>query len=148
VRGGDRTIWLAEDGLWVTVLEKPSSPQPPSPNLGEGEAILPSPKFGRGAGGEGQIHKGVNLRFTFPGANPHPRLEPFNCLDTHVSYFFGNDPEQWHADVPVWDEATGQGNNLKYRVVGFGRVQITDYRLPGQNRISAIFWGATTCPDQ
>lgn len=50
--------------------------------------------------------------------------------------------------VPVWDEATGQGNNLKYRVVGFARVQIADYRLPGQNRISAVFWGATTCPDQ
>jgi hypothetical protein len=23
VRGGDRTVWLAEDAIWVTVLEKP-----------------------------------------------------------------------------------------------------------------------------
>lgn len=123
-RGGDRTIWLAEDGLWVTVLEKPSSPQPPSPNLREGEAILPSPKFGREAGGEGQTHKGVNLRLIFPGANPHPRL------DTHVSYFFGNDPEQWHADVPVWGgvryvdlypgvdlEITGDGGRWTWQLV-------------------------------
>jgi PKD repeat protein len=28
--------------------------------------------------------------------------------------------------VPVWDEASGQGNNLKYHVVGFARVQVTD----------------------
>jgi hypothetical protein len=39
---------------------------------------------------------------TFPGANPHPRLEPFDRLDTVVSYFIGNDPDQWHPDVPVW----------------------------------------------
>jgi len=47
--------------------------------------------------------------------------------------------------VPVWDEATGQGNNLEYHVVGFARVQITDYRLPGQDRISAIYWGEAIC---
>jgi hypothetical protein len=33
VRGGLGTMWLAEDAIWVTVLEKSSSPQPPSPNL-------------------------------------------------------------------------------------------------------------------
>ncbi len=102
VRGGMGTMWLAEDAIWVTVLEKPSSPQPPSPNLGEGGDFLPSPKFGRGAGGEGQPRKGVNLRLTFPGANPHPRIEPFDRLDTVMSYFIGNDPDQWHPDVPVW----------------------------------------------
>ncbi len=49
--------------------------------------------------------------------------------------------------LPVWDVADGQGANLRYHVVGFARVQITDYRLPGQNRVSAIFWGMTTCPE-
>jgi len=102
VRGDLGTMWLAEDAIWVTVLEKPSSPQPPSPNLGEGGAFLPSPKFGRGAGGEDQPCKGVNLRLTFPGANPYPRIEPFDRLDTVVSYFIGNDPAKWHPDVPVW----------------------------------------------
>ncbi|MER3426346.1 MAG: hypothetical protein C4299_04200 [Thermoleophilia bacterium] len=45
---------------------------------------------------------GVHLRLRFEGANPHPRLEPFQRLETHVSYFLGNDPAKWHADVPVW----------------------------------------------
>ncbi|MGC9400797.1 MAG: vWA domain-containing protein [Anaerolineae bacterium] len=49
--------------------------------------------------------------------------------------------------VPVWGEAAGQGNNLEYQVVGFARVQITDYYLPGQNRISAIYRGSATCGD-
>ena len=44
----------------------------------------------------------VNLRLSFPGANPQPALEPFDRLDTHVSYFIGNDPAKWRADVPVW----------------------------------------------
>ena len=30
------------------------------------------------------------------------RIEPFDPADTTVSYFIGNDPEQWHADVPVY----------------------------------------------
>jgi PKD repeat protein len=49
--------------------------------------------------------------------------------------------------MPVWDTASGSGSDLKYHVAGFARVQITDYHLPGQNRISAIFWGSTTCPN-
>ncbi len=47
--------------------------------------------------------------------------------------------------VPVWDQATGQGSNLRYHIVGFAMIQITDYRLPSQNRISAIFWGYAAC---
>lgn len=50
--------------------------------------------------------------------------------------------------VPVWDTASGSGGNLKYHVVGFARIRITDYHLPGQNRISAVFWGMTTCAEQ
>jgi hypothetical protein len=29
VRGGDRTIWLTEDAIWVTALEPHPSPRPP-----------------------------------------------------------------------------------------------------------------------
>jgi hypothetical protein len=66
VRGSDRTLWLAEDAIWVTVA------------------------------------KAVNLRLSFVGANPHPRLEPFSRLDTRISYFIGDDPAEWHTDVPAW----------------------------------------------
>lgn len=47
--------------------------------------------------------------------------------------------------VPVWDFAQGQGSNATYHIVNFAVVRITDYRLPSQNRISAIFKGFTTC---
>jgi RHS repeat-associated protein len=47
--------------------------------------------------------------------------------------------------VPVWDVATGQGSGTSYRVAAFARVRLLDYRLPGQNRISARFLGEAVC---
>ena len=35
---------------------------------------------------------------------------------------------------------------LSYHVVGFARIQIVSYRLPGQNVISATFLGTAACP--
>lgn len=101
VRGSDRAIYLADDAIWVTVLERPRlSPDPrdgghPSPHSPIGFGV-------QGLGERGEGLRGVHLRLSFPGANPNPRLEPFNRLDTHVSYFVGNDPARWRSDVPVW----------------------------------------------
>jgi len=92
VCGADKTIWFTEDAIWVTVFEK--SPQP--------EEQLHPYKFDREARGEEQPRKGVNIKLSFPGSNPHPRIEPFNRLDTIVSYFISNDPAQWRANVPIW----------------------------------------------
>ncbi|MCH8745930.1 MAG: hypothetical protein IIB31_09840, partial [Chloroflexi bacterium] len=47
--------------------------------------------------------------------------------------------------VPVWDETTGRGNNTKYQVASFAKVQITDYQLSRENRISVIFQGSAEC---
>ncbi len=94
VRGDSVTLWLAEEGLWITMV-KPPTPRS-FPTLGGGG--LPAPWMGEGEGGGA----GVHLKLSFLGANPQPRLEPFHRLHTHVSYFSGNDPTRWHADVPVW----------------------------------------------
>jgi uncharacterized repeat protein (TIGR01451 family) len=47
--------------------------------------------------------------------------------------------------VPVWDQATGSGSNSRYRIVGFARIRLLDYRLPSQNRITARFLGSVSC---
>ncbi len=72
----------------------------------------------------------VNLKLSFPDANPHSRLEPFDLRDTVFNYYHGNDPAHWYADVPVWGgvryvdlypgvdlEITGQGNQFAWRLV-------------------------------
>jgi len=96
VQGSSRTIWLTEDALWVTVIEPLSPTLDFSPYSPGSEMRLER---------EDEPRRGVNLKLSFVGANPHPRIEPFSRLDTRVSYFTGNDPEQWYSDVPVWGGA-------------------------------------------
>ncbi|HSD83337.1 MAG TPA: VWA domain-containing protein, partial [Anaerolineae bacterium] len=49
--------------------------------------------------------------------------------------------------VPVWDLTQGNGSNTLYRAVNFARMRLTDYHLPGQNRLSARFLGYVSCSD-
>jgi uncharacterized repeat protein (TIGR01451 family) len=80
VRGADNRLWLTENAVWLTLRNQPE------PN----EVHPPSPG------------RGVHLRLSFAGSNAHPHIEPFDRLSTRVSYFIGNDPTEWYADVPVW----------------------------------------------
>lgn len=43
--------------------------------------------------------------------------------------------------VPVWDEVRGEGNNSAYHVASFARIQILDYQLPKENRMTVKFLG-------
>ena len=61
--------------------------------------LHPQPRIARS---EVESRKGVNVKLSFVGANPRPRLEPLHRLNTRVSYFVGSDADQWFADVPVW----------------------------------------------
>ncbi len=94
VRGSNGALYLADDALWFSLVERPRT------DASHGE-ILASPERSN-ASREVQPHKGVNLRLSFADANPHSRLEPFNRLETAVNSFAGNDPARWHSDVPVW----------------------------------------------
>jgi hypothetical protein len=49
-----------------------------------------------------ESRKTANIRLSFVGANPRPRLKPFGPLDTIVSYFIDNEPDQWRPGVPLW----------------------------------------------
>jgi len=91
VRGAEATLWLAEDAVWVV-----KSPHPSPVASGDTPSPLPPDE---GAGGQGE---GLALRLTFPGANPHPRLEPFHRLATVFNYYLGDDPDDWYTRVPVW----------------------------------------------
>jgi len=47
--------------------------------------------------------------------------------------------------VPVFDDMRASGNGAAYHVAGFAHVQLVDYSLPSQNRISILFLGAVDC---
>jgi len=119
VLGSDGIYWLAEDTLWLTVLA------------------------GSDAGTQTAMsRKGVNIRSSFVDANPHPHIEPFNRLDTRISYFIGSDPAQWHPDVPVWGgvryvglypnidlEITGESDQIVQRLVAHSGADPSAVRL-------------------
>ncbi len=84
VYGAHSTLFATNDALWFSAFGQPSATTADH----EQTATQPAP--------------GVALRIGFAGANPQAQIEPFNQQDSHVSYFLGDDPSEWHADVPVW----------------------------------------------
>ena len=77
--GATTTAWLAEDAIWITLFDSPAS--------SVAFAQVPA--------------RGVHLKLSFVGANPHPVLAPAGRQNTTVSYFRGSTPAQWQV-APVW----------------------------------------------
>jgi hypothetical protein len=130
VWGGGQTLWLAEDAIWIT-MQGQGEASPGDLAAGRAPAMDgPSPLEPALHGMPRPYAAGANIRISFPGANPQPVIEPFDRLDTHISYFIGADPDKWRADVPVWGgvryrglypgldlELTATGGRWSWRVV-------------------------------
>ncbi len=84
---GSTTLRLSGDALWFTIIDSPQI----DPRTENDSRQLEIP-----------ARQGVNLKLSFSDANPQPHLEPFNPLNTRVSYLTGRDPANWQTDVPVW----------------------------------------------
>jgi hypothetical protein len=134
VRGGNATIYLADDALWFNVLERPKG------SAGQRRHLV-DPRNVKARRAE-TPRRGVNLKLSFPGANPHPTIEPLNRLQTRVSYFIGNDRSKWHTNVPVWGgvrykdlypgidlEITSENGQLVQRLVARAGANLSAVRL-------------------
>jgi len=88
--GTNGSVFLTDNALWFTTYESSPAKDTTSKTPSAERLQAQGPR------------QGVALKVSFPNANPHPHLEPFARLDTHVSYFLGNDPTGWHANVPVY----------------------------------------------
>ena len=77
VGGNGGTLWLAKDAIWISLDSKIS-------------------------GKESSPSTGINIKLSFPGSNPNPRLEPINRLNTSLSYFGGKKETDSRVNVPVW----------------------------------------------
>ncbi len=136
------SLWLADDALWLTVLEPRAAETAQAPDRLSTPAQPEAPR------------RGVNIKLSFVGANPHPRLEPFNRLDMHVSYFTGSDASQWRADVPVWGgvryadlypgvdlELTGEAGQYRQRLVARPGADLSAVRLRAEGADSLALDG-------
>ena len=160
VRGADYDFWLADEALWITLLEA-APPQSSRPLL-----IPPNSGGGRIQGGrpplsaeerlatEGRTAaQGLNLKLSFVGANPQPEIEPFNLLETKMNYFLGNDPDKWRSNVPVWGgvrykniysgidlELTSENGHFVQRFVAHSRANLdkVQLRIEGAEEIELL----------
>ena len=98
-------IWLADDAIWVTILEDQAPQVDVRSPFWPQDSIY---RFDQAAGTHDPRPlpselRGTSLKLTFPGSNPHVRIEPIQHLATTLSYFIGNNPARWRPDVPVYD---------------------------------------------
>ncbi len=99
------TMWLAEDAIWITMLEQGQEEMGRLGTIPQGQVDkVADSRIGLSPGDREAAApgRGVSIKLSFIDANPHPRIEAFKRLDTTISYFYGNDPDQWQPDVPVW----------------------------------------------
>jgi len=58
------------------------------------------------------------LKASFVGANPNPTISGVDQMEYRCNYFIGNDPNEWHTDVPnykaIYFEEIYSGIDLKY----------------------------------
>ena len=94
--GAAGTMWLADDAIWITVLE-------PGEVRGQtDDALAPRSRSLSENLADPMLGTGVNIKLSFVGANPQARIETFDPVDTVISYFLGNNSDQWRPAVPVW----------------------------------------------
>jgi len=79
-RAGGATLWLTDEGMWLTLQE-------------------PSPRRGRNIPAGPLRH--LNLKIRFDGAQ-QGHLEPFGRVSTQVSYLLGSDRNRWRSNVAAW----------------------------------------------
>ncbi|MDH3892262.1 MAG: SBBP repeat-containing protein [candidate division Zixibacteria bacterium] len=80
------------------------------------EGVTPS-------GVEGRPHQpdsieSIAIKTSFVGANPNPQMTGIDAMGYKCNYFIGNDPDEWHTDVPNFEaiiyEDIYPGIDLKY----------------------------------
>ena len=135
VRGGTPgVVWLAQDAIWITLVRSEARGQRSEVEERDGRKAISHPQS-----------KSYNLKLSFPGANPRPRIEPFNRLDTRINYYRGNDPTRWRENVPVWGgvryadlypgvdlEISGESGEWEWRLVFRAPYSASDIRLSVQ----------------
>ena len=93
VRGAPGNIHFTADAVWFTFWSE----------TGEDSFQCLHPSFVAGNSENcSDEREGVVLKWSFEGANPNPDIVAFAPQDITLSYFLGNDPEHWAANVPVY----------------------------------------------
>ncbi|MFC1476227.1 SBBP repeat-containing protein, partial [Candidatus Zixiibacteriota bacterium] len=140
---GGATMWFTREGTCYQFTRRIPRPggDPSAPQLAVG-------KFGHGRfNDEPDSIETIAIKATFVGANPDPEIIGESLMEYKCNYFIGNDPTNWHTDVPnykaVFLKEVYSGIDLRY--YGNGRRLEYDFVVsPGADpsRIEIQYEGA------
>ncbi|MCK4857459.1 MAG: SBBP repeat-containing protein, partial [candidate division Zixibacteria bacterium] len=72
----------------------------------------------RGHDNQNDRLESIMIKASFVGANPDPQMVGLEEMEYRCNYFIGNDPNEWHTDVPNYEyvlyEDVYPGIDLKY----------------------------------
>ncbi|MEE8577585.1 MAG: SBBP repeat-containing protein, partial [candidate division Zixibacteria bacterium] len=107
---GGATMWFTTDGAYYQFTRRvPGDEFQGAPQLAVG-----SDSFGH----ESDSIETMMIKASFVGANFNPAMRGEDVLEYKCNYFIGNDPTQWHTDVPSYSavvyEEVYAGIDLKY----------------------------------
>ena len=67
------------------------------------------------------------IRMRFEGANPEPQISGAERQLTHVNYFTGSDPKNWHTDIPAYARVKYAGIYPGVDLVFYGNQRRLEY---------------------
>jgi len=118
---GGATMWFTKEGAVYQFIRRI-----PKDDTGSGYPIDPMNRY---HDQEADSMESIAIKASFIDANPNPKMFGSEMMEYKCNYFIGNDPDQWHTDVPnyraVIYEEIYTGIDLKY--YGNGRHMEYDF---------------------
>lgn len=138
-RAGGYTLFLTGDEA-VLALRQPVAHRqlqgPAAMTLTRRHAVHPKGGLQKEAMEAGNRTQDAILRMKLVGANPAAPVTGLGELPGKSNYFIGNDPKQWHTDVPNYAKAEYQGIYPGINLVYYGNQGQLEYDFvvaPGAN---------------
>ncbi len=111
---GGATMWFTKDGAVYQFTRTIESEDNPLSVIDKRYGMKPDDIIDR----QPDSIESIAIKANFIGANPNPRMVGLEEMEYKCNYFIGNDPNEWHTDVPnyqaiIYDEIY-EGIDLKY----------------------------------
>ena len=121
---GGATMWFTKDGAvyqFTRTIPVGQDPRGPDGRQDGKHPDLQDSVIPAQAGihsSEPDSIESIAIKASFVGANPNPQMVGADMMEYKCNYFIGNDPNEWHTDVPNYNaivyEEIYSGIDLKY----------------------------------
>ncbi|MCK4857544.1 MAG: SBBP repeat-containing protein, partial [candidate division Zixibacteria bacterium] len=131
---GGATMWFTKDGVYYQFTRRVNQT---ARDVAGGQALPASHALIQRSGRSGALprteavghdllgrddeqseYESIMIKASFVGANPDPQMVGLEEMEYRCNYFIGNDPDEWHTDVPNYEAVRFQeiysGIDLKY----------------------------------